>query len=62
MYKPVLVEGDINAILSQQLSTDAIYVKDFMAMEKLSTEKLHKLAVILHEVDNANNLCVHVQE
>jgi len=60
MFKPVLIRNNINAALSQQLWADAVYIKDFMALEKLSAEKLLKLAIILHEVYNAYDMCCHV--
>ena len=47
-FQPLIVNNDINAALSQMLWADAVYVKDFMAFEKLTAEKLLKMAVILH--------------
>lgn len=47
-FKPLVVENDINKTLSQTMWADAVYVRDFMALDRLSPEKLLKLAVILH--------------
>jgi FkbM family methyltransferase len=47
-FKPLVVENDINKTLSQTLWADAVYVKNFMELDRLSPEKLLKLAVILH--------------
>jgi FkbM family methyltransferase len=55
-FKPLVVKNDINASLSQMLWADAVYVKDFMALDRLSAEKLLRLAVILHEVYGSSDL------
>ncbi len=47
-FKPLVVDNDINKAQSQILWADAVYVRDFMALDRLSPEKLLKLAVILH--------------
>jgi FkbM family methyltransferase len=47
-FRPVMCNNDPNASLNQVLWADAIYTKDFMAFDKVPTEKLLKLAVILH--------------
>jgi FkbM family methyltransferase len=47
-FKPLVVENDINKMLSQTLWGDAVYARDFMFLDRLSPEKLLKLAVILH--------------
>ena len=60
MFKPLQIKENINATMSQQLWADAVYIKDFMALERLSAEKLLKLAIILHEVYGAYDLCAHV--
>lgn len=48
-FKPLIYKGDVYASLSQGLWSDAVYVRDFMRFEALSTARLLKLAVILHE-------------
>lgn len=57
VFKPLISQNDVNAKGSQMMWADAVYVKDFMALEKLSEEKLLKLAVILHEVYGSFDLC-----
>lgn len=47
-FKPITVNNNINAPLSQTLWGDAIYVKDFMAFDRLPAASLLKLAAILH--------------
>ncbi len=47
-FQPLVVNNDVNKMLSQILWADAVYVKDFMAFDKLSPAKLLKMAVILH--------------
>lgn len=49
-FQPLVVNNDVNTMLSQMLWADAVYVKDFMALDKLPAEKLLKLAVILHVI------------
>ena len=57
-FKPLVVKNDVNASLSQMLWADAVYVKDFMALDRLSAEKLLRLAVILHEVYGSSDLAM----
>lgn len=49
VFKPLVLNNDVNAGLSQILWGDAVYVRDFMFLDRLSGETLLKLAVILHE-------------
>jgi FkbM family methyltransferase len=48
-FKPMLLNNDINATISQQLWGDAVYVRDFMTFDTLSPATLLKTAAILHE-------------
>lgn len=48
-FKPLIANNDINAMMSQLLWADAIYVPDFMAFDHLAPAALLKLACILHE-------------
>jgi FkbM family methyltransferase len=48
-FKPLVFRNDVNATLSQILWGDAIYVRDFMQFDQLSSVALLKLATILHE-------------
>jgi hypothetical protein len=45
----MVFNNDINAMLSQWLWGDAVYVRDFMQFEALPPAALLKLAAILHE-------------
>ncbi len=45
-------------MLSQMLWADAVYVKDFMALDGLPPEKLLKMAVILHLVYGSFDLAL----
>jgi protein O-GlcNAc transferase len=47
-FKPLLVNNDATRGQSQMLWADAVYVKDFMTLDRLRPEKLLKLAAILH--------------
>ncbi|GMQ89768.1 MAG: hypothetical protein BMS9Abin10_0102 [Gammaproteobacteria bacterium] len=59
-FKPLFVEENPFGSLGQVLWTNAVYVKDFMALDALLPEQLLKLAIILHEVYNSYDLCVVV--
>ncbi len=58
-FKPMLIANDPARALSQVLWTEAVYVRDFMALEKLSEKQLLKMAIILHEAYNSCDL-VHL--
>ena len=47
-FKPLVTDNDLEKMRSQVLWGDVVYVRDFMALDRLSPEKLVKLAVILH--------------
>ena len=49
-FKPVVVNGDVNLGLRQMLWSDAIYVRDWMQLERLSIAKLQNYAILAHEV------------
>lgn len=46
--KPVVVNNDVNAAISQALWAEAVFVKDFMHLDRLTDVQLLKLATILH--------------
>jgi hypothetical protein len=55
-FKPLVIGNDANDPLSQMLSAEAVYVRDFAALGRLPAEKLLKLAVVLHEVYGSYDL------
>ena len=57
-FKPLIYQNNINAMLSQALWAEAIYVRDWMNWESLSAEQLLKLALILHDVYSSCDLCL----
>lgn len=59
-FQPLVVNNDINQMLSQMLWADAVYVKDFMALGNLTAEKLLKMAVILHTIYRSFDLALQV--
>jgi FkbM family methyltransferase len=59
-FQPLVYNNNPNGPMSQQLWTDAVYVKDFMALEALAPEKLLKLAVVLDIVYHSWDLAHHV--
>lgn len=49
VFKPLSLNDQPSAWMSQWLWADAIYVRDFMAFENMQPEALLKLATIMHE-------------
>ncbi|MEM9684327.1 MAG: FkbM family methyltransferase [Pseudomonadota bacterium] len=49
-FKPLMKGNNPNAPISQLLWADAVYAKDFMTLDRLPSNKLIAMAVILHEV------------
>jgi FkbM family methyltransferase len=47
-FKPFPVAAE-NMVVSQMLWCDAVYVRDFMAFDRLAPDQLLKIAAILHE-------------
>jgi hypothetical protein len=50
VLKPLLVNGDSHAALSQVFWADVIFIKDITRLDRLRPEQLLKLAIILHDV------------
>jgi FkbM family methyltransferase len=50
VLKPLLVNGDSHAPLSQVFWADVIFIKDITRLDRLRPEQLLKLAIILHDV------------
>ena len=61
-FKPLLRDGNPNLAINQRLWADAVYVRDFMQLDRLPPEKLIKLAVILNDVYQSFDLCLVVLE
>src|ERR1700722_10626488 len=49
-YKPLMMNNDPNAPLSQILWSDAVYVPDLTRLDRLEPAALLKLAALLHEI------------
>jgi FkbM family methyltransferase len=60
MFKPLLNKTNVNAMGSQWLWADAVYVRDFMQLAALTAEQLLKLAIILHTLYQSFDLCAFV--
>jgi FkbM family methyltransferase len=50
VLKPLLVNGDSHAPLSQVFWADVIFIKDITRLDRLRPQQLLKLAIILHDV------------
>ncbi|HKX00350.1 MAG TPA: FkbM family methyltransferase [Bryobacteraceae bacterium] len=57
-FKPLVYQNNPNAMLSQALWADAVYVRDWMHWEALVPEELLKLALILHDVYSSCDLAL----
>ena len=58
-FKPITVVGDPHRSLSQVLWSQAVYVRAFMTLDRLSAEQLLKMSIILHEAYGSGDL-VHL--
>lgn len=61
-FKPLVHKNDINRPFRQLLWADAIYTRDWMQLESLSTEKLRNYAVLAHDMLQSYDLAHHVLE
>ncbi len=58
VFKPMVVNNDIYAGMSQQLWTDAVYVRPFVDFPTLDTSSLLKIAVLAHDLYGSYDLVV----
>jgi FkbM family methyltransferase len=49
-FKPIIVGNDPNQGLNQVLWSDAVYVRDFTRLDRIATDKLIKMAIVLNDV------------
>ena len=56
-YKPLMLNNDPGAAMSQQLWSDAVYVPDLSRLDGLERTALLKLAALLHEIYQSYDLC-----
>ncbi|MGD0494077.1 MAG: FkbM family methyltransferase [Steroidobacteraceae bacterium] len=56
-FKPLMLNDNPNAALSQMLWSDAVYVPDLARLDRLEPEALLKLAALLHEIYRSFDLC-----
>jgi hypothetical protein len=61
-YKPLMLNNDPAAAMSQTLWSDAVYVPDLARLDRLEPNSLLKLAALLHEVYGSIDLCHVVLE
>lgn len=60
VIRPMLVNGDIYAGLSQLLWADAIFVRDLTRLDLLSTSQLLSMATIMHDCYRSADLVLHL--
>jgi FkbM family methyltransferase len=56
-YKPLMLNDNPNAAMSQMLWGDAVYVPDLARLDRLEGGALLKLAALLHEIYRSFDLC-----
>jgi len=56
-FKPLIPSAGVNAGVRQIIWTDAVYVRDWMKLDLLPTDKLRKYAVLMHDVMSSPDLC-----
>jgi len=56
-YKPLMLNDNPNAALSQMLWSDAVYVPDLARLDRLEAAALLKPAALLHEIYGSFDLC-----
>jgi len=49
-FKPLVANGDVNEAFRQHLWSDAIYVRDWMHLDRLPEEKLRRYAILAHDI------------
>ena len=49
-FKPLVLNGDLNSGLHQDIWSDALYVRDWMRLDALDELKLKKYAVLAHDL------------
>jgi FkbM family methyltransferase len=57
-FRPLLLDQDIYKGLNQALWADAVFVRDFTRFDLLSSEKLMKVALILHDLYGSFDLAL----
>ena len=59
-FKPLVTDNNINKPISQILWSDAVYVKDFMNLDIIESDRLLKMVIILHEIYASYDLCNYI--
>lgn len=59
-FKPIVVGGDPNRGMRQYLWSDAVYFRDWLALDHLSDLKLKKMAVIAQEIYQSSDLAYFI--
>ena len=59
-FKPLVINGDPAAGINQYLWSDAVYVRDWMNLDSIQTDKLVKFAMICAEIIKSPDLCMHL--
>lgn len=55
-FKPLENQSDVFGAFRQKIWADALYVRDWMSLDRLSVTKLEKMAVLMHDVVSSVDL------
>jgi hypothetical protein len=58
VFKPLVVNNDLYAGMSQQLWSDAVYVRPFVDFGELEAARLLKIAVLAHDLYQSYDLAL----
>jgi FkbM family methyltransferase len=61
-FKPIVINGNVNAGVRQVLWSDALYVRDWMSLEGLDAVALQKYSVLAHDLLQSPDLAHLVLE
>ena len=60
IVSPMIIDDDINRGLSQMFWADAVFIRDFTKLSRLSPEKLLKFSIILHDIYESYDLVLRI--
>lgn len=55
-FKPLVVNNDVNRAIRQMLWSDAVYVRDWLHLDRLTSSQLRNYAILAHDIINSYDL------
>lgn len=56
-FKPIICNDNPNLGLHQHIWSDAVYVRNWLKLDRLSSEKMLKYAMLMHDIYGSYDLC-----